>query len=150
MNPVFVLRKLVSPTGCTIWTGPYALGSFLRLTEVKSDHDWCHCLDMPETRVLCRVQEHQCKSTRRLFPWKSGTRSTRLASSQPESKNQCGESSACTFLLWVQRVTSCSAVVESSDPTKPPLQLGHPAQRCQHLCLANPGGCRCRLRPPYR
>ena len=68
--------------------GPYALGSFLRLTEVKSGHDWCHCLDMPETRVLCRVQKHQCRSTRHLLQLKSGTRSARLASSQPESSNQ--------------------------------------------------------------
>ena len=129
--------------------GPYALGTFLRLTEVKSGHDWCHCLDIPETRVLCRVQKHQCRSTRHLLQLKSGTRSARLASSQP-GEQQSMESSACTFMLLVQRVTSCPAVVESSDPTKPPLQLGHPAQRCQHLFLANPGGCRCRLPPPQR
>ena len=67
---------------------------------MKSDHDWCHCLDMPETRVLCRVQKHQCRSKQHLLQWKSGTRSTRLASSQPESTNECGNLLHARSSFW--------------------------------------------------
>ena len=49
---------------------------------------------------------------------------------------------ACAFFPWVQRVTSCSAVVQTSEPTKPSLQLEHSARRCQHLCLRIQRGCR--------
>ena len=92
--------------------GLLALRSFLPVTFVwKNAVPFSQSPPKPGTRVHRRAQEHHC----RLTPHQTHGRQAL----------HCREASACAILPWVQRVTSCCAVVQSPEPTKPTLLLGH-------------------------
>ena len=88
-------------------------------------------------RELARPNHAHKWATHNIFSLRCKTEyGTQPASSQqPEGSHHCRKASARAFLPWAQRVTLCPAVVKSSEPTKPPLQLGHRARRCQQLYL---------------
>ena len=145
---VVALRLGVANTFCQKLhrtAGLYAFGSLLPVTEVTFDlplpgrtlSDFQSLQRCLKRVVLRRAQTHHCRVTRVPPPWRiGGTEHTAgtlsAAGGQPSPQ---GGFCLRSLGMGLESVTSSISVVQSSESTKPLLQLGHQVRRGQHLCL---------------
>ena len=113
----------------------FRIWTFSSVTEVKFDHFWCHCLD--ERCPIFKVSNSACRGA-------PPGRNTSLQSETDSSSTEDWRHGAHgRHAVSSRRVTagrlllgrSSTAVVQSSESTKPPLQLGHHVRRGQRLSL---------------